>query len=429
MGDVKIYKAAEDRKTHWLRWTDHRGVERRLSSKTTDKSLANYIGRNIEILQNCRIRKQTPDPDLLTWVHDTLDPYLRDHLLEWGILDARTAESGRSLATIIAEWKQAFVDRERDDAYADTSARRLTVLFAAAGIDSIHEIAAEKISSALLNLRNGRVDPAVLKAIDPPLREQDLKKLAKGLSPLTCNHYLDKAQEFCEWAKKWTGTNPLAGMKGYDRKVVDSNRVYDRRPLDPEEQTTLLTTVAASPVVRFELDGPARHLVYLTVLYTGLRPKELKAITRAAFNLDEKEPTITILATIGKARREDTLPLHSCLLAPLAAHFAAKAPAALAFDLPHEDTLVDMIRQDLAAAGIPDTDDLGRRLDFYSLRHTYGTNLARVGVPFKLHMELMRHKDVATTMRFYVSLTINDRRAAVQKLAEPPAVVQKKKVG
>jgi integrase len=86
-----------------------------------------------------------------------------------------------------------------------------------------------------------------------------------------------------------------------------------------------------------------------------------------------------------------------------------------------------MIREDLAAAKIADTDDRGRRLDFYSLRHTCGSNLARAGVPFKLHMELMRHKDVATTMRFYVSLTINDRRAAVEQLAAPGHTKAKKR--
>ncbi|MDA1166324.1 MAG: tyrosine-type recombinase/integrase [Planctomycetota bacterium] len=49
-----------------------------------------------------------------------------------------------------------------------------------------------------------------------------------------------------------------------------------------------------------------------------------------------------------------------------------------------------MLKRNLEAAGIPYQDKAGRFLDFHSLRHTFGTNLARAGVAPKVAQELMR---------------------------------------
>jgi len=53
----------------------------------------------------------------------------------------------------------------------------------------------------------------------------------------------------------------------------------------------------------------------------------------------------------------------------------------------------------MAAAGIAFVDGEGRRVDFYALRHTLATNLARAGVPARLAMELMRHSDLRLTQQ------------------------------
>ena len=43
----------------------------------------------------------------------------------------------------------------------------------------------------------------------------------------------------------------------------------------------------------------------------------------------------------------------------------------------------------------------GRIADFHKLRHTFGTNLARAGVPPSVAMKLMRHSDITLTMKLY----------------------------
>ncbi len=79
-----------------------------------------------------------------------------------------------------------------------------------------------------------------------------------------------------------------------------------------------------------------------------------------------------------------------------------------------------MLRRDLEAAGIPYRDDEGRVLDFHSLRHTFGTNLARAGVAPKVAQELMRHSDINLTMGTYTHVGLYDLNAAVESLPALP---------
>ena len=62
---------------------------------------------------------------------------------------------------------------------------------------------------------------------------------------------------------------------------------------------------------------------------------------------------------------------------------------------------IERFRRDLKKAGIPARDALGHSTDFHSLRKTFGTNLARAGVPSRVAMALMRHSDRRLTDKIY----------------------------
>lgn len=62
---------------------------------------------------------------------------------------------------------------------------------------------------------------------------------------------------------------------------------------------------------------------------------------------------------------------------------------------------IERFRRDLVKAGIAYKDDQGRIADFHSLRKTFGTNLARGGVPRRTAMSLMRHSDGKLTDSIY----------------------------
>ncbi len=53
------------------------------------------------------------------------------------------------------------------------------------------------------------------------------------------------------------------------------------------------------------------------------------------------------------------------------------------------------------------------RVDFHSLRHTFGTALAKAGVAPKVAMDLMRHSDINLTMRLYSHTVLTDRASAL----------------
>lgn len=64
---------------------------------------------------------------------------------------------------------------------------------------------------------------------------------------------------------------------------------------------------------------------------------------------------------------------------------------------------------DLNAAGIDRENGQGV-VDFHSLRHTFGTMLAKAGTAPKVAMDLMRHGDVNLTMALYSHTVLQDRR-------------------
>ncbi len=77
-----------------------------------------------------------------------------------------------------------------------------------------------------------------------------------------------------------------------------------------------------------------------------------------------------------------------------------------------------MIKLDYRAAGI-DLDDNGSgRLVFHSLRHTFGTMLAAVGVHPKVAQDLMRHSDINLTMSRYTHTLKGQQAAAIESLPD-----------
>jgi hypothetical protein len=70
----------------------------------------------------------------------------------------------------------------------------------------------------------------------------------------------------------------------------------------------------------------------------------------------------------------------------------------------------------MQVSAVLNRDDRGRRADFHSLRHSYGTLLAKSGVAPRMAMALMRHTDMRLTMNVYTDPRIFDLAGAVEKL-------------
>ena len=78
----------------------------------------------------------------------------------------------------------------------------------------------------------------------------------------------------------------------------------------------------------------------------------------------------------------------------------------------------DMIKADLADAGIPYVDDAGRYADFHGLRHTTGSLLAATGTHPKVTQSIMRHSDINLTMTRYSHTLAGQEAKAVADLPD-----------
>ena len=208
-----------------------------------------------------------------------------------------------------------------------------------------------------------------------------------GLSAKSVNDVLANAQGFFRWLRhqKQLVEDPLA----YVQRIDTRGRPPCRRALSPLEFGQLLRTAPFH-----------RAVVYATALYTGLRRKELNEIRWMDFLLDEPNPRVRVPASISKNRREATLPLHP----ELAATLLRLRPGGfdpLAKPFRHHVPRIETVRKDLEQAGIQLRDEVGRRVDFHSLRMTFGTTLLAHGVHPIVVKELMRHSDLKLTTNLY----------------------------
>jgi integrase len=169
------------------------------------------------------------------------------------------------------------------------------------------------------------------------------------------------------------------------------------------------------------MTGADRFHLYLTACATGFRAGELASLTPASFDLGALPARVTLPARKGKNRRLAVQPLTPEVAEALRDYLAGR-PA----DLPiwpgcWSDRAADMLRTDLATAGIPfrvEGPDGPLFADFHALRHTYITRLEQSGVTIKQAQALARHSDPRLTIGRYSHATLAELGAALGKL--PP---------
>ena len=155
-------------------------------------------------------------------------------------------------------------------------------------------------------------------------------------------------------------------------------------------------------------------MVYRLAVETGLRAGEIRSLKVSNFDLDRC--TITVQAAYSKHRRQDEIPLRKDTVQLLRDHFRGKVPNAIAFDMPKRTG--DMLKADLADAGIAYCDESGRYADFHCLRHTTGSLLAASGVHPKVAQSIMRHSDINLTMSRYSHVFKGQEAEAIEKLPD-----------
>lgn len=82
---------------------------------------------------------------------------------------------------------------------------------------------------------------------------------------------------------------------------------------------------------------------------------------------------------------------------------------------------------------IPYEDGYGKKADFHSLRHTFGTLLNQARVPLATAQRLMRHSDPKLTAGIYTHVLLTDKAEELSKLpklvATPYSFGEERKTG
>jgi integrase len=239
----------------------------------------------------------------------------------------------------------------------------------------------------------------------------DMRDGVENISIQTFNFYLQAMKQFCRWMvqNRRANQSPLKHLQKI--RVLSTDKRHDRRALESEEIERLLKTTVTAPK-RFNMTGYERYLVYRLACETGLRAKELKKLTVSSF--DCKKFTVTVIDAYSKNRKQSILPLRKDTAMELEAYFANKLPLVKAFKMPYKTA--NMIKADLADAGIPYVDNAGRYADFHSLRHSTGSLLAAAGVHPKIIQSIMRHSDINLTMSRYTHIFRGQESQAIAKL-------------
>lgn len=308
---------------------------------------------------------------------------------EEGLIDPYKIHRKRHLSEHIADWITELRQLGRDHVYVGLCEARMARLIADCGWDTLAGIDA----AGFIKWRETAT-----------VTVGTAKKKGSNVKPMgakTMNHYLTTARSFCLWAikRKRIAVNPLADTEGVE---TAGQLRRERRALHDEEITALLSAVHS------------RHqLAYRIILSTGLRRDELKQLQWSDVKLNAPMPCIELRAQTTKAKRADVLPLRADLVELLA---TAKGDAGDGDHVCRTLPSMDTHKRYLTAAGIDYEDEQGRRVDFHSLRHTYGTLLAKAGIAPRVAMSLMRHTDMKLTMNVYTDPRVFDMAGAVEKL-------------
>lgn len=287
--------------------------------------------------------------------------------LERGVAAEEHSPKEQSLAKLLNKFRDAIASSSTPD-YAKLIHYRTSAILKEIGATKAHQIEPAKVQIAVA-------------------------KLADSLR--TRNHYTAAAKQFCRWlidnghAKR----NPVAGLKPAKH---DADKRYVRRALSKEEWALLAKATADSQETFRSLDGKDRLILYMVVLSTGWRAGGVKCLKVANFGQDG---LVVLEARYSKNRKEQRKFLPPEVAAQVAEYIKDRDPKEFVWPGSWAQDAAEMLRIDLAAAGIPHKTDEGV-LDFHAFRNTSITWLLESGTPIYLVQRHADHASPAQTMRY-----------------------------
>jgi integrase len=244
----------------------------------------------------------------------------------------------------------------------------------------------------------------------------------RAVSDATRRHRLRHARVFFRWAaaQGHASDDPTTGIK--------LDRGGDKLPafFMPEQLKALVVAIEADTVrktaPRGARTGDSLWLrdIVLFAAATGLRQGEILALRWDGIDLDPGQETLSVRNDGDfrtKSGRDVTLPLVGVALDVVRRRNGLRDEAPYVFPgqrggKMNAHYLSRRFKAFVERAGLPD------RLHFHSLRHTFGTQLARDGVPLLTISKLLGHSNTQIT-QVYTHLGMDELRSAMNRTPKP----------
>jgi integrase len=318
---------------------------------------------------------------------------VREGLVETGHRQ-RQAAAGVKPGFLVGLWQEWLVNKGSTPKHALHQAGACLRLLDDAKVTTVARLDTDAVAAALASLR----------AIRSARTANHALVALKGFF-----HWLDDTGRIKEFPKALRALKPTS---------EEADRRRRRRALTRDEVDRLLAATEAAPDrfiyghtkskhSRIPITGPARALLYRLALGTGFRADELRSLTPDSFRFGD-EPTVTVQAAYAKSGKSAVQPITSDLAERVGAWLEGGNPLPIV-----PDRTADMLRADLAAAGIPYETSEGVA-DFHSARHTFITEVVRSGVSVRVAQELARHSSPLLTIGRYSHTNDQEKRKALE---------------
>lgn len=373
---ASVFKLGRDkgkRNACWyFEYVDHRG-KKRMKKGFTDKSLTKDLANKME-LESRQRKLGLIDPDG----------------------ESRAQKQKSRIDDHLKHYEKSLNAKENTDKHIKLTMGRIRRIVTGCEFELLRDLNADDVETFLTEMR-----------------EED------NIGYRTYNHYLQAIDGWCNWmiSRQRLDRNPLVGIPRLNA-ALDVR--HPRRALSLEEITQLLHSARTSDKTIQCFSGEERARIYTISYMTGLRRKEIASLTPRSFELDAKQPTLSVEARSSKHRKKDVLPVHPDLV-PLIKEWTVglKQNQPLFVNLAKRRTWL-MVKKDLERVGIPYKNEDGIA-DFHAAgRHTHITELLRNGATLPEARELARHSDVRMTMR-YTHISLDDQAKALKSVSAPPS--------
>lgn len=356
----------------------------------TDKDASRAMGDRIDNLNVLKVSGQTPGVEMQRWI-ENLPLRIKKQLANWGVLDQSRIAASDVLTDQVKDWEEALKAEDTKRKYRKQAVARVRRVIHDCGFQFWTDVSARAFH-LWVNAR-----------------------MSEGMAKETINAYLRSLKAFCNWAIRAERIfgNPVAHLRCLNS---DTDQRLVRRALTIEERIALLN--AAKNAEPFHgMTGYERFIIYRLALETGLRWDELRTLLCSAFGFKGKIPTVTVIASRAKNKRETALPLRPKTAALIQKHIDGRLSNEEVFPNSWKRRSAEMLRHDLKVAEIKE-ETVDGVIDFHALRTSFLSALPEAGVHPATAQKLARHSRMDLTLKYYTRVPMDVLADAVSRLPD-----------